>query len=307
MRTLGREERTACSLVLHGLCTATTLPAETTHLRYAEMALESLRRNFRTLRGWDRQARQLYRCGACGRRMTARSRSAFSGYRFPDDVIALAVRWYRRFRLPYADLAELFAERGVHVDPSTIFDWVQQFTPLYQEAARPRRRRVGDRWSIDETYLRIAGQWSYAFRAIDEEGQVIDVSVSPTRDTAAATAFLTRAVASTAVTPTVATTDKAAIYPPALAAVLPEVTHIRGKLVQQRIERDHEHLKGRTRSMRGFQTLPCAQVVCGGHGFMRNLRNGFYDVRSTVDDANLPAAPRLVRAWDDLTLILSVA
>ncbi len=106
-----------------------------------------------TKAGRDRQARQLYRCRACGRRVTVRSSSAFSGYRFPDDIIALAVRWYLRFRLPYADLAELLAERGVHVDPSTIFDWVQQFTPLYQEAARPHRRRVGHHWSIDETYM----------------------------------------------------------------------------------------------------------------------------------------------------------
>jgi transposase-like protein len=125
-----------------------------------------------TKAGRDRLARQLYRCRACGRRLTARSGSAFSGYRFPDDVIALAVRWYLRFRLPSADLAELLAERGVHVDPSTIFDWVQQVTPLYQEAARPHRRRVGQRWSIDETYIRIAGHWCYAFRALDEEGQV---------------------------------------------------------------------------------------------------------------------------------------
>jgi len=65
--------------------------------------------------------------------------------RFPDDVIALAVRWYLRFRLPYADLVELLVERGVHVDASTIFDWVQRFTPLYKEAARPHRHRVGTR------------------------------------------------------------------------------------------------------------------------------------------------------------------
>jgi transposase-like protein len=209
--------------------------------------------------------------------------------------------------LPYADLAELLIERGVQVDPSTIVDWVQQFTPLYQEAARPHRRRVGQQWSIDETYTRIAGRWCYAFRAIDEDGQVIDVYVSPTRDTAAATAFLTRAVESTDVTPSSATTDRAAIYPPALAAVLPEVTHIAGKLEQQRIERDHQHLKGRTRSMRGFQTLPCAQVFCAGHGFMRNLRNGFYDLGVPGGKVHLPQSPRLVRAWDELTLVLAAA
>ncbi len=156
-------------------------------------------------------------------------------------------------------------------------------------------------------YIPIAGRWCYAFRAIDEDGQVIDVYVSPTRDTAAATTFLTRAVESTEVTPTLATTDKAAIYPPALAAVLPEVKHIRGKLPQQRIERDHQHLKGRTRSMRGFQTLPCAQVVCAGHAFMRNLRNGFYDIGTPGGDASIPQAPRLVHAWDALTLALAAA
>ncbi|GAC1535984.1 MAG: hypothetical protein NVS2B7_05340 [Herpetosiphon sp.] len=257
--------------------------------------------------GRDRQERQIYQCSACGRRLTARSRSAFSGYRFPDDVIALAVRWYLRFRLPYTDIAELLAERGIVVDPSTVFDWVQQFTPLYQDAARSLRHRVGQRWSIDETYIRISGRWCYAFRAIDEDGQVIDVYVSPTRDTAAATTFLRAAVECTKVTPAVATTDRAAIYPPALAAVLPEVEHIRGKLLQQRIERDHQHLKGRTRCMRGFQTLPCAQVVCQGHGFIRNLRNGCYDLGVPGSDPHLPQAPRLVRAWDELTLALAAA
>jgi transposase-like protein len=260
-----------------------------------------------TKAGRDRQARQLYRCAGCGRRLTTRSTSTFRGYHFPDDVIALAVRWYLRYRLPYADLAELLAERGIHVDPSTIFDWVQQFTPRYQDAARSHRRRVGQCWSIDETYIRIAGRWYYAFRAIDEDGQVIDVYVSPTRDTAAATTFLTQAVESTEVTPTVATTDRAAIYPPALAAVVPEVVHIKGKMEQQRIERDHQHLKGRTRSMRGFQTLPCAQVVCAGHAFMRNLRNGFYDLGVGGGKVNLPQSPRLVRAWDELTLALAAA
>jgi hypothetical protein len=104
-----------------------------------------------------------------------------------------------------------------------------------------------------------------------------------------------------------ATTDRAAIYPPELAAVLPEVTHIAGKLEQQRIERDHQHLKGRTRSMRGFQTLPCAQVICAGHGFMRNLRGGFYDLGVPGGDLRRQEPQRLVRAWDELTLVLSAA
>jgi transposase-like protein len=255
--------------------------------------------------GVDRARRELHRCTRCGHRQTARSTSAFCGYRFPADIIALAVRWYLRFRLPYADVSELLAERGVHVDPSTVFDGVPQVTPLY--AARPHRRRVGQRWSIDETHLRIAGAWCYAFRAIDEDGQVIDVYVSPTRDTAAATTFLERAVESGDGTPYRATTDKAPIYPPAFAAVIPEAEHVTGKMEQQRIERDHQHLKGRTRCMRGFQTLPCAQVVCDGHGFMRNLRAGFYGLAVPVGDPRIPQAPRLVRAWDELTAVLAAA
>jgi transposase-like protein len=90
--------------------------------------------------GRDRAGRQIYQCATCDRRQTDRATSAFRGYRFSDDLIALAVRWYLRFRLPYADIAELLAERGIHVDPSSVFDWVQRFTQLYEEAARPHRR-----------------------------------------------------------------------------------------------------------------------------------------------------------------------
>ncbi len=84
-------------------------------------------------------------------------RSAFAGFRFPADVILLAVRWYLRFGLSYRDVEELLAERGVEVDHVTVYRWVQHFTPLLAEAARPCRRAVGDRWHVDETYLKVAG------------------------------------------------------------------------------------------------------------------------------------------------------
>jgi len=260
-----------------------------------------------TKAGHDRSGRQLYCCGDCGRRQTPRSASAFRGYRFPDDLIALAVRWYLRFRLPYGDIVELLAERGAHVDASTVYDWVQHFTPLYKDAARPHRHRVGTRWAVDETYIRLAGRSVYAYRAIDAHGQVIDVYLSETRDTAAATAFFEQAIARTDVRPHRVTTDKAPTYPPALQAALPEAEHITGKAEQQAIERDHQHLKGRTRCMRGFQQIECAQVVCDGHGFMRNLRDGFYRLGEPTGDPRLPRAPRLARAWDDLTQILAAA
>ncbi len=108
-----------------------------------------------TKAGRDRHDRQLYCCRVCGRRITARSCSAFSGYRFPDEVIALAVRWYLRYRLSYADVVEWLAERGIQVDASTIYDWVQTFTPRFIAAARPHRATVGTRWRVDETCLKI--------------------------------------------------------------------------------------------------------------------------------------------------------
>ena len=106
--------------------------------------------------GRDRRGQQRCRCGTCWRRFTALSATPFSGYRFPPAIIALAVRWYLRFRLSYADVAELLAERGVGVDPSTVFAWVRAFTPLYEEAARPFRRAVGSAWSVDETDGKVA-------------------------------------------------------------------------------------------------------------------------------------------------------
>ena len=251
--------------------------------------------------GKDRRGNQVYECTLCARTFTALTDSPFSGYRFPPDVIALAVRSYLRYRLSDADVCEWLAERGVQVDRSTVYDWVQLFAPLYQEAARPHRHRVGRRWAVDETYVKVAGVWQYVYRAIDDLGQVIDVFVSETRDAAAAASFFCRALESTGVTPRRVTTDKAAAYPPALAAILPEVDHETGKMLQQAIERDQQHLKGRYASMRGFKTGRSAQVFWRAHGFARNLSDGFYHLGSSMGDPREPRPPLLMRAWDALT------
>jgi hypothetical protein len=102
--------------------------------------------------------------------------SAFAGFRFPPDVIVMAVRWYLRFGLSYRDVEELLAERGMEVDHVTAYRWVPRFTPLLAEVVRPCRHAVGDRWFVDETYVKVAGQWRYVYRAIDQFSQVIDVS-----------------------------------------------------------------------------------------------------------------------------------
>ena len=112
-----------------------------------------------------------------------RGRSEFAGFRFPPEVITLAVRWYLRFGLSYRDVEELLAERGVEVDHTTLFRWVVRFTPLFVEAARPCRHTPGDRWFVHETYVKVRGRWRYLYRAVDQFGQVIDVLVSPTGTT----------------------------------------------------------------------------------------------------------------------------
>jgi IS6 family transposase len=138
-------------------------------------------------------------------------RSSFTGFRFPPDVITLAVRWYLRYGLSYRDVEELLAERGIDVDHVTIYRWVQRFTPLLIDAARPCRHAPGDRWFVDETYVKVAGRWIYLYRAIDQDGQVIDVLVSQHRDLAATRRFFTRALEH-GPRPAVVSTDRAPAY-----------------------------------------------------------------------------------------------
>src|SRR5438094_6504077 len=120
--------------------------------------------------------------------------SAFAGFRFPPEVIVLAVRWYLRFGLSYRDVEELLAERGIGVDHVTVYWWVQRFTLLLVGAARPCRHAVGDRWYVDETYVQVAGRWRYVYRAVDQHSQIIDVYVSARRDTRAARRFFATAL-----------------------------------------------------------------------------------------------------------------
>ena len=94
--------------------------------------------------------------------------SGFTGFRFPAEVILLAVRWYLRYGLSYRDLEELLAERGIQVDHVTLYRWVQRFTPVLIDAARPMRHTVGDQWFVDETYVKVAGVWHYVYRAVNK-------------------------------------------------------------------------------------------------------------------------------------------
>jgi len=227
------------------------------------------------------------------------ARSAFAGFRFPPDVIVLAVRWYLRFGLSYRDVEELLTERGVEVDHVTIYRWVLRFTPLLADAARPCRHAVGDRWQVDETYVKVAGKWRYVYRAIDQTGQVIDVFVSSQRDANAARRFFQQAICATKVRPAEVTTDKAPVYPGVLEELLPAAWHRSEQYQNNRVEADHGRLKARLRPMRGLKQDRSAKVVIAGHAFVQNLRRGHYELA-----AEEPATRRLAVAFDELAVAI---
>ena len=203
--------------------------------------------------------------------------SAFSGFRFPPEVIVLAVRWYLRYGLSHRDLEELLAERGVEVDHVTLFRWVQRFTPLLVDAARPCRHAVSGRWFVDETYVKVSGVWRYVYRAVDDQGQVIDVYVSVRRDIAAARRFFTAAVTAHGA-PVEVVTDLAQALETAIEETAPHAFHNTEQYANNRVECDHGRLKARLRPMRGLKTDRTATVVIAGHAFMQNVRRGHYEL-----------------------------
>jgi transposase-like protein len=233
------------------------------------------------------------------RRRTPVPRSAFTGFRFSPDVIMLAVRWYLRFGLSYRDVEELPAERGIKVDQVTIYRWVLRFTPLLADAAHPCRHAVGDRWFVDETYVKVAGRRRYVYRAIDQFGQVVDVLVSRCRDANAARRFFDRAIGMVKVIPIEVITDRAATYPMVLDELLPAPWHRIERYANNRVEADHGRLKSRLRPMRGLKQDRNAGVVIAGHAFIQNLRRGHYEL--AVEE---PANRRLTVAFDELAMVI---
>jgi transposase-like protein len=232
-------------------------------------------------------------------RPASSARSAFAGFRFPPDVIVLAIRWYLHYGLSYRDLEELLVERGVEVDHVTVYRWMLRFTPLLAEAARLCRHAVGDRWQVDETYVKVAGRWRYVYRAIDQFGQVIDVFVAPRRDAKEAHRFFERAMGATKVTPIEVTTDQAPVYPAVLEELLPAAWHRTEQYANNRVECDHGRLKARLRPMRGLKQDRSARVVIAGHAFVQNLRRGHYEL--AVEE---PTNRRVAVAFDELVLAI---
>jgi transposase-like protein len=215
----------------------------------------------------------------------------------PSDVMVVAVRWYLRYNLSYRDVEELLVERGIEVDHVTVYRWAQRFIPLLADAARFARRSPGDRWFVDETYVRVNGIWRYVYRAIDQDGQVIDVLVSTHRDADSARRFFLRALSTLKVTPSEVVTD--AIYPAVLDELLPSAWHHVERHANNPIEADHSQIKHRLRPMRGLQTDRTAQVIIAGHAFMQNLRRGHYELATDA-----PVAERVAAAFTELSMAI---
>ena len=230
--------------------------------------------------GRDRRSRQKYVCRACRRTYTNDSTSAFSGYRWPRDVILTAVRWYLAYPLSSRQVLELLAERGIDVSHRTVLDWVQAFGPRLADEGRRRRHPVGRRWFVDEVFLFRKGHKHYLYRAIDEDGVVVDVLLREHRDTASAEAFFRQAVERAGVVPHEVVTDHHQPYLKAVATTCPGAHHIRTGLHRARgettkaVERSHVPMRDRLRNSRGLKRTETGQRFLEGFEAVRHLRRG---------------------------------
>jgi transposase-like protein len=174
----------------------------------------------------------------------------------------------------------------------TVYRWVQTFTSEFIDSARPARHAAGDRWFVDETYVKVAGRWTYLYRGIDQHGQVVDVMLSIQRDLAAARAFFVKAL-KVGTVPLEVSTDRAASYPRVLDELLPQALHTVQQYSNNPVEADHGRLKARLRPMRGLKRHRSVRTVAAGHAFVQNLRRGHYDIateRPSTNGSSLPSA-----------------
>jgi putative transposase len=183
----------------------------------------------------------------------------YKRHRFPGEIISHAVWLYYRFLLSYRDVEELLAERGIAVSYETVRRWCRKFGATYADGVRRRRPRPGDKWHCDEVQLKINGRKYWLWRAVDQEGIVLDILVQARRNQEAAEAFLRRVAAGPGYQPRVVSTDKLASYPPARRRVLPGVEHRRHEGVNDRAEHSHRPTRRRERGLQRFKPPAHAQ------------------------------------------------
>jgi putative transposase len=202
---------------------------------------------------------------------------SFKGAHFPQDIILTGVRWYVAYPLSTRHVEELMLERGVHVDHSTINRWVIKYSPRLEEAFHRRKRPVWVSWRLDETYIRVKGEWRYLYRPVDKTGQTIDFLLTEQRDERAAMRFLAKAIRRHGV-PEKITIDGSEANAAAIrgyneahgtAIIIRQV-----KYLNNLVEQDHRAVKRITRQMLGFKSFDAAQYTLTGIELMHMVRKG---------------------------------
>ena len=201
----------------------------------------------------------------------SRSKPLYYRRRFPAQIISHCVWLYFRFCLSYRDVEEIMAKRGVAVTYETIRDWSQKFGGTYAKRLRSQAGRPGDRWHLDEVYLSINGKLQYLWRAVDQDGEVLDILVQPRRDRRAAKKFFRKLLRRLQYVPRAIVTDKLGSYAAAKAEVLRDVLHIQGKRATNRAENSHEPTRERERRMRSFKSPGHAQRFLATFGVIASF------------------------------------
>jgi transposase-like protein len=196
---------------------------------------------------------------------------------YPLEVILLCVRWYVAYSVSLRDLEEMMVERGFEVDHSSVHRWVIKLVPLFEKAFRKHKRPVGKRWRMDETYVKVRGQWKYLYRAVDKAGNTVDFLLRAHRDKAAARRYFEKAIGQNGAPETV-TMDKSGANLAALQALNAEretpIKVRQVKYLNNIFEQDHRAIKRRIRPMMGFKDFRCARIILSGIETMHMIRKG---------------------------------
>jgi putative transposase len=200
---------------------------------------------------------------------------SFRGAHFPQDIILMGVRWYVAYPLSYRHVEELMEERGVPIDHATIQRWVVKYSPQLKEAFHRRKRPVWVSWRMDETYIKVKGEWRYLYRAVDKQGQTIDFLLTEQRDQEAALRFLKQAIRRHSV-PEKITIDGSAANEAAIRSYNTEhgtTIEIRKvKYLNNIVEQDHRAVKRVTRPMLGFKAFEAAHDTLVGIELMHMIK-----------------------------------
>jgi putative transposase len=199
------------------------------------------------------------------------SRPSYHGHRFPPEIISHAVWLYFRFCLSFRDVEDLLAERGVTVSYETIRQWSRKFGSEYARRLKHRQGRLGDTWHLDELFVTIQGQRQYLWRAVDQDGDVIDILVQPRRDRCAAERFFRKLLKGQGTEPLRLVTDKLRSYGAAHRTIIPSVIHDTRRYANNRAEVSHQPTRQRERQMRRFKSARQAQRFLSVHGLVGNL------------------------------------